>query len=116
MSDLIDVAVVEQLKGFIQDKFAGVVEVFINNSDKYIEAIQRGVKAGDAQTVADAAHPLKSSSANLGLVKLSEICRALEAGANDVLAGTETLEVLAVKQEGIDAVYADSIALLKQQI
>jgi HPt (histidine-containing phosphotransfer) domain-containing protein len=44
-----------------------------------VEAVADVIEKGDASALADAAHPLKSSSASLGALRLSELCQELEA-------------------------------------
>lgn len=55
-----------------------IVELYLQKSPALIEDIHDGTHAGDADRVFRAAHALKSSSANIGAVKVSEVARELE--------------------------------------
>lgn len=57
-----------------------------------LEALQQAVAAGDPVAVQQAAHTLKSSSANLGATRLSALGKTLEEhGRNQRLAETPRL-------------------------
>ena len=89
MSELINKEMLEQLKGFIGDKFVSVVEVYLKNADQYVHTIQQGIEEQNAQAVVDAAHPLKSSSGNMGLMVLSGLCEEIETLAVGTLRFTQ---------------------------
>jgi len=58
-----------------------VVWLFESESPKYLEQISSGVDAKDLESIRVGAHSLKSSSANVGAVSLSQLCRAIEHAA-----------------------------------
>jgi HPt (histidine-containing phosphotransfer) domain-containing protein len=58
---------------------ARVIRAYFDSAPGLVEAIANALEKGDASALADAAHPLKSSSAALGALRLSELCRELEA-------------------------------------
>jgi HPt (histidine-containing phosphotransfer) domain-containing protein len=58
-----------------------VVQVYLESVPPLIAELRRAGAAGDAAAVRDAAHSLKSSSANLGAARLAEMCRAVEHAA-----------------------------------
>ena len=55
-----------------------VTRMFANSVDKYIGQLEDAWRAGDLKTVRDVAHTMKSSSANLGALKLSHSCVEIE--------------------------------------
>ena len=55
-----------------------IVELYLQQTPDLIDDIQHGARNGDADRVFRAAHALKSSSANIGAVRVSEIARQLE--------------------------------------
>lgn len=116
MSDLIDKKSVRELKDFIKDKFSSVVEVYLTNSKVYVERVKDGYAQADIQQVVDAAHPLKSSSGNLGLVVLSALCRDIEHTGNAVLNGEDDISSLKDMVERIGPVYDESVLLLKDEL
>jgi HPt (histidine-containing phosphotransfer) domain-containing protein len=60
-----------------------LVEKFRTSSAKLLRQIEEGVAAGDAGSVGDAAHALKSSSAQLGANQVSELALVLEQAARN---------------------------------
>ena len=55
-----------------------VISLYLNDSPVLIERLGESLNAGDAEGMAQAAHALKSSSANLGATSLAEMCRQVE--------------------------------------
>lgn len=55
-----------------------VTKMFANSVDKYVGQLEDAWRAGDLKTVRDVAHTMKSSSANLGALKLSHSCVEIE--------------------------------------
>ncbi len=62
------------------DEFVSrVVDRYLSSSTKLLAALRDAVGASDPEAVTAAAHPLKSSSAQIGAVRLSALCKELEA-------------------------------------
>ena len=55
-----------------------VIQAYLDSSPQYLENLAEAIVLKDATAAFKAAHTLKSSSANLGAVRLSELCRELE--------------------------------------
>ena len=55
-----------------------LVELFTSDSPARVSEMRRGVESSDWSVVDAMAHALKSSSANVGAMKLSELCRQTE--------------------------------------
>jgi HPt (histidine-containing phosphotransfer) domain-containing protein len=58
-----------------------VIQVYLTTTPKLLGAMRTGMAEQNSETVRQAAHSLKSASANLGATGLAELCRALEAQA-----------------------------------
>jgi len=73
-----------------------ILGVYLEESPTVIARLQQGLEEGDREQVVDAAHSLKSSSANVGAMRLSGICREIEqrgtAGSTDLRRLAESLE------------------------
>jgi HPt (histidine-containing phosphotransfer) domain-containing protein len=54
------------------------IDIFLEDSPVLLEKIRTAVGSGEANDLFQAAHTLKSSSANLGAVTLSNLARELE--------------------------------------
>lgn len=61
------------------DFVAEVVGAFMSTVGPYMAQIDAAVAAGDCEGVHRSAHPLKSSSMQVGAESFSEICKELEA-------------------------------------
>ena len=55
-----------------------IITLFYSDTSKLLESMQQAAAQGDAKTLIAAAHRLKSSSANLGAVKLAAYCLQME--------------------------------------
>jgi len=55
-----------------------MVQLFLEEGDKAVSHLRAASEAGDWKAVSRAAHSLKSSSATLGLMLLSQACKSLE--------------------------------------
>ena len=72
--------------------FNELITIFLDDTPTRITEILAAMEEGDAKRLEHAAHALKSSAANLGAMKLSELFRELEyAGKGDDLAAAQPL-------------------------
>lgn len=80
---VLDLSVVEALKdlGGEDDPnlFNDLVDAFLSDSPSRIAAVEAALRSQDPSGASKAAHGLKSSAANMGALRLSEICRQIEA-------------------------------------
>jgi HPt (histidine-containing phosphotransfer) domain-containing protein len=58
-----------------------LIALYRDDSSQLLADIDNGMKTGDAEAVARAAHTLKSSSANLGATNVAAIARQIEHSA-----------------------------------
>jgi PAS domain S-box-containing protein len=87
-----------------------VVSIFLADGPELLQTMRGSIGTGDDTALLRAVHKLKSSSANLGAVKLAELCKALEAQAQAGQLG-ETESSMAQ----IDGEFARVQAALTQQ-
>ena len=79
--DVLDEAVLEELRASVQGDRAFVVELieaYLADGATHIEAISAAVDGGDATALVRPAHTLKSSSATLGASRIATTARELE--------------------------------------
>lgn len=78
----IDYSVLDKLRGLqiegAPDVVASIINIYLANSPVLLNEVKRAAEAGDSETLRRASHTLKSSSANVGALQLSESCRELE--------------------------------------
>ncbi|NOS79611.1 MAG: response regulator [Nitrospira sp.] len=61
------------------DMLAKVLTLYLTDSQQLVDRVRQGVAHGEARLVNEAAHSLKSRSAVLGAVSLSDLCQRIEA-------------------------------------
>lgn len=82
MGASIDKAALRTLREEVGDEvFGEIVDSFIQSGEELVEAIRTAAVAGDAAAAGRAGHSLKSASALLGGMALSDACAALESAA-----------------------------------
>jgi signal transduction histidine kinase/DNA-binding response OmpR family regulator/HPt (histidine-containing phosphotransfer) domain-containing protein len=75
---IVDRSVLRELYEIMEEDFVSVIKSYLKSAPGLMHAIRDAVKTGDMEGLAKAAHPLKSSSANVGAMELSELARKLE--------------------------------------
>ena len=87
----------ESFQNFIT-LFGAEAEVILRKhqevAENYLKAIRLGVKNRDYSMIANAAHPLKSSSQHIGAVKVSSLAKKLESEALDEYPNDDEIDVL----------------------
>lgn len=78
MQDVISKENIENLKDLMGDGFPELVATYSENARKHLDSIGAGLASGDAHKVEHAAHPLKSSSANMGVKELAALAEEIE--------------------------------------
>jgi HPt (histidine-containing phosphotransfer) domain-containing protein len=80
---------------------AELIDIFLQDAPQRMSEISNGLKCGDLKIVERAAHTLKSSSANIGALGLSSVCRQMEQIARER------------KSDGIQALVNQSQQMMK---
>lgn len=80
---VLDGEVLDELRRFAGDDVQAILGLFLSDAPLLMGELQQGAAAGDMARMADAAHTLKSSSANVGAAALSAVAARIEAGARD---------------------------------
>ncbi len=60
-----------------------LVAAYLDNAAGLLRALEQGYAAGNVDAIRAAAHPFKSSSAQMGALRLAELCRAVEMAARN---------------------------------
>ena len=72
--------VVEDLREVMGVEFLSLIRVFLEDTPRTLERLQAAADIGDTASLVAAAHSLKSTSANLGALDMSELARQIEHG------------------------------------
>ncbi|MCB1557992.1 MAG: response regulator [Alphaproteobacteria bacterium] len=76
--DLLDIAVFDEMKSMMEDEFPVIVNAYLDNVPRQVSQIRSDYKNGNFVSMSDIAHTLKSSSASLGAIPLSQAAMKLE--------------------------------------
>jgi signal transduction histidine kinase/CheY-like chemotaxis protein len=88
---IIDPEVLEELRSILGTEVDRLIEVFLDDTPRLIAALEAAAVGPDYEMLRNASHTLKSSSANLGAMSLSNAAKKLELATR-----TQTLERPAV--------------------
>ena len=83
---VLDMSVIAELRAATGDDEAFIldlVETFVSEGAVNLEGMVAAASSGDAAAIVRPAHTLKSSSASLGAMRLSAICRSIEAAGRE---------------------------------
>jgi signal transduction histidine kinase/DNA-binding response OmpR family regulator len=75
---VIDNGVLQELYEIMEEDFVSIIESYLKSAPGLMHGIRVAVKDGDMDALVKSAHPLKSSSANVGAMELSVLARELE--------------------------------------
>ncbi|MCB1606404.1 MAG: response regulator [Xanthomonadales bacterium] len=77
----IDEQIVSELLEVMGSEFTSLVRVYLEDTPKNLKALNQAAENGDIAAMVAPAHSLKSTSANLGAMALSELAKQIEHGA-----------------------------------
>ena len=75
----IDINTYTEISDILEDELPSVINEFLKDSSMKISDLECLVKSFEPEKVFAISHSLKSSSANLGALQMSELCREIEA-------------------------------------
>ena len=81
MDTVIDQEVLEELRAVLGSEVDRLIAVFLDTTPPLIAKLEAAALAPDFDALREAAHSLKSSSANLGAMSLSAAAKLVEHGA-----------------------------------
>ncbi len=76
-----------------------IVDAYLSDSDPIISQLRNALSENDREVVRRSAHSLKSSSANVGAIRLSEISRELEMNCADTIHDDAAQLITAIESE-----------------
>ena len=78
LDDRIDIDTLGEMAELLQEEFSAVLEAYLEDTNQLMQGAYGAIANEDMDALASAAHQIKSSSAYLGMVKLSELAGGLE--------------------------------------
>ena len=99
LAPVLDTSVLDDLESMLGEEVDRLVDVFLEDSPRLIKSLERAAAGPDYDALRDAAHSLKSSSANLGAMSLSAAAKRVELGARERLLERPAVAVALVANE-----------------
>jgi HPt (histidine-containing phosphotransfer) domain-containing protein len=78
---LVDDEVIAELREIMDDQFASLIRLFLNDLPLQINRLQTAAAQSDTEEIFQAAHKFKSSCGSIGAPRLAELARRLEQAA-----------------------------------
>jgi len=98
-SAVIDQSVLDNLREVVEDEFGRILQGFIDHVPVLQGELDEGLASGDVVRLVRPAHSLKSSSANVGAMRLSELARTVEHASREGDMETAAQGVVAIRAE-----------------
>ena len=111
-ASVLDTDVVRDLLDVMGDEFTDLVRVYLEDTPKSVAALEQAAARGDVEGLIAPSHSLKSTSANLGALSLSELAKRLEHGARSGTLGSESPAIVAELKRTFARVQQELNALL----
>jgi HPt (histidine-containing phosphotransfer) domain-containing protein len=110
---LLDVATMQETKSVMRDKFPKMVEYFLEDIGTYIDTISRAVAEGKMEAIIPPAHTAKSSSRQMGAMRMSAIAKAIELTAREA-ADANAMPTIAGLLPALEDAYARTQEAFRQ--
>ena len=102
---MLDDKAVEDARNVLKDKYFETVDVYIDNCHERVAEINAALETGDVEAVIRPAHSLKSTSNQMGALRLGDLAKLVEYKAKSIVAGeggdAATIQKLMVAVEGM---------------
>jgi len=98
-SAMIDRGVLDNLREVVEDEFGKILQGFIDHVPVLQGELDEGLASGDVARLVRPAHSLKSSSANVGAMRLSGLARTVEHASREGDMETAAQGVVAIRTE-----------------
>jgi len=96
---ILDQKVLHDLREVVEEEFGNILRGFIDHAPVLQADLDAGLAGGDITALVRPAHSLKSSSANVGALRLSELARTVEHAARQGDMETSAQGVVGIRSE-----------------
>src|SRR5690606_28803352 len=96
---VLDHEILEELRVMLGGDLDHLIDVFLADTPRLVGTMEQAATGPDYDALRDAAHSLKSSSANLGAMSLSAAAKRVELGARERLLERPAVAVALVANE-----------------
>ena len=87
--EILDENTIDDARNVLKDKYFETVDMYIDSSHERVAEILAALDAEDIEAVIRPAHTLKSTSMQMGAVRLSELAKSVEYKAKAIADGEE---------------------------
>ncbi len=109
----IDYDVFNSVKERMGEKFPVLLDCYLEDGQKYLNAIKDNLPGGNINVIIESAHSLKSASGILGAVQVCENAGKLEYAAKDLLAdNTSNFEELRPLYKAIKNAFVQASSII----
>lgn len=112
--NIVNYAVLGEVAALLRKKFPTIVEAYIEEAQNYVAGIFEGIEKGDARTIAQNAHPLKSSSEGMGVIRVHVLAKAMEFEAKSAAESGASVAPMKQSAEDVKAALAQAVPLLQE--
>lgn len=77
-SVILNTEIFEAFSELMGDSLSGILELHAETSESYIKIMHMALESSDFHALSEAAHPLKSSSQQIGAIRIAELAREIE--------------------------------------
>ncbi len=112
---IIDEALFEQVRGRLRDKFSPLLAYYFAMTETYIAHMERALGHNDAVGLLPPAHTVKSSSRQLGMLRLGELAAGMEETARSALSEEKRLPELEASLALLKAAFGEIRRELERQ-
>lgn len=88
--EVLNMNIVDEARELMSDRFPMMVKYFLEDTQMYLEEIERGVKENNAEIAISPAHTIKSSARQLGAERVSDVSRSIEELCRDIAENRNT--------------------------
>jgi len=92
--DAFDPDMFQEARHIMKNRFPDLIEAYFEDATRYITKIKEALDADNKKMVAQYAHPLKSSSAGLGIMSVSIIAGDIELQAKEAISNEQDIKNL----------------------
>jgi signal transduction histidine kinase/CheY-like chemotaxis protein/HPt (histidine-containing phosphotransfer) domain-containing protein len=101
--EVLDAKVLKDLRDVVEEDFPAIIRGFVGHAPTLMRELDEGLAANDVARLVRPAHSLKSSSASVGALQVSELAKTIEHAAREEDMGTASRGVKEIRVALADA-------------
>lgn len=111
---VLDHALVTEAQSLMRQKFPQMVTYYMEDTEGYIAYIEKACAQNNPEGLIPPAHTAKSSSKQMGALRLSAIARAIELEAREAISMQRTLQDLSPLLDSLKSTFAETQAAFRR--